>query len=291
MMEDIVTFLPGQLPGEERFAVEMTGITWPDARYHIEREHSPLHCLEYVISGEGHIVMEGREYRPKAGDAYLLAAGKDHSYWADGERPWKKIWMNISGPLADALVAGYGLADAVVFENCPVYAQFWEFLRVCRASGKNSRELSERAVLLFHEILLKLSENLRSARQRADGRERSAAEETAFQTKEYIDAHIYEKITMPELAQAASLSASQLSRIFRKVYGQSPYDYVLARKTDTACRLLLNTGMSVKEVAYRLGFADEHYFSNVFSKRTGLPPGRYRTEGGGFGSGPCWSHR
>ena len=144
---------------------------------------------------------------------------------------------------------------------------------------------------MFHEILLKLSENLRSARQRADGRERSAAEETAFQTKEYIDAHIYEKITMPELAQAASLSASQLSRIFRKAYGQSPYDYVLARKTDTACRLLLNTGMSVKEVAYRLGFADEHYFSNVFSKRTGLPPGRYRTEGGGFGSGPCWSHR
>lgn len=76
--------------GEERFAVEMTGITYPDPRYHIEREHSPLHCMEYVISGEGHIVMDGREYRPKAGDAYLLAAGKDHSYWADADRPWKK---------------------------------------------------------------------------------------------------------------------------------------------------------------------------------------------------------
>ena len=96
-MEEIVTFLPGQMPGEERFAVEMTGITYPDPRYHIEREHSPLHCMEYVISGEGHIVMDGREYRPKAGDAYLLAAGKDHSYWADADRPWKKIWMNISG--------------------------------------------------------------------------------------------------------------------------------------------------------------------------------------------------
>ena len=146
MMEDIVTFLPGQMPGEERFAVEMTGITWPDARYHIERERSPLHCLEYVISGEGHIVMDGKEYRPKAGDAYLLAAGKNHSYWADGDRPWKKIWMNISGSLADALVAGYGLADAVVFEDCPVYPQFWEFLRICRNYGKNSRELAESPV-------------------------------------------------------------------------------------------------------------------------------------------------
>ena len=81
------------------------------------------------------------------------------------------------------------------------------------------------------------------------------------------------------LARIASLSASQLTRVFRNTYGQSPYDYVLARKIDTACRLLLNTGMSVKEVAYRLNFVDEHYFSNVFCKRMGMPPGRYRTEG------------
>ena len=278
-MEDIITFLPGQMPGEERFAVEMTGITWPDARYHIERERSPLHCLEYVISGEGHIVMDGKEYRPKAGDAYLLAVGKNHSYWADGDRPWKKIWMNISGSLADALVAGYGLADAVVFEDCPVYPQFWEFLRVCRNYGKNSQELAERTVLLFHEILLKLSANMLSARSQAGGREKSTVSEAALQIKEYIDAHIYEKIAVSDLAQIASLSASQLTRVFRSAYGQSPYDYVLARKIDTACRLLLNTGMSVKEVAYRLNFVDEHYFSNGFCKRRGMPPGRYRTEG------------
>ena len=278
-MEDIITFLPGQMPGEERFAVEMTGITWPDARYHIERERSPLHCLEYVISGEGHIVMDGKEYRPKAGDAYLLAVGKNHSYWADGDRPWKKIWMNISGSLADALVAGYGLADAVVFEDCPVYPQFWEFLRVCRNYGKNSQELAERTVLLFHEILLKLSANMLSARSQAGGREKSTVSEAALQIKEYIDAHIHEKIAVSDLAQIASLSASQLTRVFRSAYGQSPYDYVLARKIDTACRLLLNTGMSVKEVAYRLNFVDEHYFSNVFCKRMGMPPGRYRTEG------------
>ena len=278
-MEDIITFLPGQMPGEERFAVEMTGITWPDARYHIERERSPLHCLEYVISGEGHIVMDGKEYRPKAGDAYLLAVGKNHSYWADGDRPWKKIWMNISGSLADALVAGYGLADAVVFEDCPVYPQFWEFLRVCRNYGKNSQELAERTVLLFHEILLKLSANMLSARSQAGGREKSTVSEATLQIKEYIDAHIYEKIAVSDLAQIASLSASQLTRVFRSAYGQSPYDYVLARKIDTACRLLLNTGMSVKEVAYRLNFVDEHYFSNVFCKRMGMPPGRYRTEG------------
>ena len=187
--------------------------------------------------------------------------------------------MNVSGSLADSLVAGYGLERAVVFEDCPVYPQFWEFLRICRNYGKNSQELAERAVLLFHEILLKFSENMLSARSQAGGREKSTVSEAALQVREYIDAHIYEKIVVSDLARVASLSVSQLTRVFRNTYGQSPYDYVLARKIDTACRLLLNTGMSVKEVAYRLNFVDEHYFSNVFSKRMGMPPGRYRTEG------------
>ena len=39
VMEHIITFLPGQLPGEEVFGIEMTGITYPDSHYHIVREN------------------------------------------------------------------------------------------------------------------------------------------------------------------------------------------------------------------------------------------------------------
>ena len=52
-MEHIVTFLPGQFAKEDFFCVEMTGITYPDSRYRIERECSDIYCLEYVIAGEG----------------------------------------------------------------------------------------------------------------------------------------------------------------------------------------------------------------------------------------------
>ena len=46
-MEQIITFLPGQLPGEPVFQIEMTGITYPDSHYHIERENSSIYILEY----------------------------------------------------------------------------------------------------------------------------------------------------------------------------------------------------------------------------------------------------
>ena len=136
----------------------------------------------------------------------------------------------------------------VVFEDCPVYPQFWEFLRICRTCEKSSRELAERAVLLFHEILLKLSDNLLSARLAHGEREKSAVSETALQVKEYIDAHIYEKIVVSDLARIASLSASQLTRVFRIHTDRARMTMCWQERLTTACRLLLNTGMSVKEV-------------------------------------------
>lgn len=273
-MEKIITFLPGQFPGEKRFAIEMAGITYPDSKYHIKREKSQIHCIEYVMEGSGHITFEGKDYTASAGDVYLLAAGKNHDYRADSVTPWKKIWLNIYGELSDALIQSYGLDKQIVFSGCELYPLFREFLRICASYEKNSTEMAERAVLLFHEILIKLS-----AHVTAGEKEKKKNDGPALIVKEYIDAHIYEKISMEVLAKAASLSVSQMTRVFKNIYGQSPYDYVLSRKIDTACLLLLDTGLSVKEIAYRLSFADEHYFSNVFKKRTGLPPGKYREAG------------
>ena len=93
------------------------------------------------------------------------------------------------------------------------------------------------------------------------------------QMKEYIDGHIYEKLSVPKLEEQVNLSVSQAGRLFKAAYRKTPYEYILERKTDTACLLLENTGLSVKEIAYSLNFADEHYFSNVFRKRMGKIPG------------------
>ena len=55
VMEHIITFLPGQLPGEEVFGIEMTGITYPDSHYHIVREKET-----YISWHQGNIRTIGR---------------------------------------------------------------------------------------------------------------------------------------------------------------------------------------------------------------------------------------
>ncbi len=63
MKEKLFSFLPDQFPDPEAFFVELTGVTYPDPHYRIDRDRSPVLCLEYLISGKGHVEVGGRSFR------------------------------------------------------------------------------------------------------------------------------------------------------------------------------------------------------------------------------------
>lgn len=268
MKEYIITFLPGQMPDENLFRVEMVGITYPDDKYQIIRKNSKVMCLEYVIRGKGEIFYNNKWHAVLPGDVYVLPMGKDHFYRSSAADPWEKIWMNVQGILCDTLVKGYGLEDQVVFRNCPLYPLFSDFLSVCEGFESRGRQAVNRASLLFVEIMQRLAEH-------KTGTEKKEAS-TVWRIKEYIDAHIYEKLTASILANQVNLSVSQAGRLFKQTYGKTPYEYVMERKIATACLLLENTGFSVKEIAFKLNYADEHYFCNIFRSKTGKTPGEHR---------------
>ena len=267
-MEHIVTFLPGQFAKEDFFCVEMTGITYPDSRYRIERECSDIYCLEYVIAGEGQIETGGRLFRPSQGDVYLLPVGSAHCYRSDPSHPWEKIWMNVRGSLCDFLVRSYGLGSQTLFPACPILPLFQEFLRLCENREENEEALYRRTPLLFHEILQNLAAHTEGQNSRIP--------QPAARLRALLDRHLYDSLSISDFSREANLSPSQLTRIFRREYGCAPYDYLLSQKITAACMLLKNTGLSVKEIAYRLAFSDEHYFSNLFKQKTGVSPGQYR---------------
>ena len=98
----------------------------------------------------------------------------------------------------------------------------------------------------------------------------------AAEIKNYIDGNIYEKLTAGSVADNAGFSVSQLGRIFKAEYGETVYSYILKQKIKTAENLLINTGLSVKEISDMLKFTDEHYFCNIFKKKLGVTPGKLR---------------
>ena len=99
----------------------------------------------------------------------------------------------------------------------------------------------------------------------------------ALMLKEYIDKNAVKELTLEQMADLISHSVSQTIRIFKKEYGVTPYEYMLAKRIELAKLMLKNTNLRVKDISVQTGFNDEHYFSLLFRKRTGHTPLQYRS--------------
>ena len=92
----------------------------------------------------------------------------------------------------------------------------------------------------------------------------------------YIQAHFREKVTLDQVAQAASVSRNTCLNAFRRVLGLSPMEYLINQRLEHALHLLLTSDLPVAQVAETCGFGDASYFGKAFRKKTGLSPTQYR---------------
>lgn len=74
--------------GAGPFETAVIGITYPFASYRIRRgRNTRINLFEYVLEGEGQVLIDGKWHRATAGDVYVLPAGMHHEYRADSKNP------------------------------------------------------------------------------------------------------------------------------------------------------------------------------------------------------------
>lgn len=84
------------------------------------------------------------------------------------------------------------------------------------------------------------------------------------------------KITIDLLAEELCMSRSQFVRRLSAIAGETPNNYIIRIKMEKAVRLLRDTTMPVKEVAYECGFDESNYFIHVFKQMYGATPQQFR---------------
>ena len=72
------------------------------------------------------------------------------------------------------------------------------------------------------------------------------------------------------------MSRSTLNRNFLKAFGMSPMRYLNKLRLDHAAKLLNSSNLSISEISRQSGFEDSNYFSRIFHKKFGVPPGKWR---------------
>lgn len=96
------------------------------------------------------------------------------------------------------------------------------------------------------------------------------------QAVRFIDEHLFEPLSVRRVADEVSLSPSHFSRLFRSTTGFSPHEYIMLHRIDEAKALLQSTRLSVKEIAFRVGYRSEVNFIAAFTEKTGSSPTQFR---------------
>ena len=96
------------------------------------------------------------------------------------------------------------------------------------------------------------------------------------QAKRYLSTHLTQEVRIADVADAIGLSPGYLSRLFKRVTGQTMRAYLTSERIKTAQRLLVTDERGIAQIAALLRFCDQSYFTQVFRRETGLTPRQYR---------------
>jgi len=108
--------------------------------------------------------------------------------------------------------------------------------------------------------------------------QKSVSADALAATLAYIEAHLFDALSISALAGVAGLSVFHFSRCFTARFGESVIAYVRARRMQAAAERLASGAPSLAELAFDCGFESQEAFTRAFRRDFGVPPGKYKRE-------------
>lgn len=245
------------------------------AHHHFDWEHGRVldeYQIVYVDEGHGVFETDHSHGRVESGMAIVLRQGMWHRYRPKIETGWREYWVGFAGPGFNKIFNAGFFADREIFRVSKEIRMRGLFEELIGAAQENGPALQQ---TLAAQANLILAHVYASTMQHRPGTAKSATcmVQRACEMMQAPDTCM---LSLEETARRLGTSYSSFRRTFREHTGSSPHQYRLRLKMSLARDLLLNTRLSVKEIAFRSGFEEEQYFCRFFRKTMGRTPSSFR---------------
>lgn len=239
--------------------------------------HPDFAEFTFILEGQGICELDGVFYPIERGDLIVCNRGLLHDEFID------------SRPLSLVSVAAGRVRLPGLPENCivregitPIFqlnseAQaFRTLLALLTDEVKSARRRREcTCQSLFLAVFYRMLDLIDTYNGPAGGPLDSAAD-LAHQIRAHVDRHITEELSVKDIAARFSISPSYLARIFKSSIGTSLSQYIIRRRLGEAQTLLLNSDLPISEVAARVGYPNQSYFTKLFTQSFHVSPLQYR---------------
>ena len=254
-----------------------------DTHYHNAYE------IYFLISGTRRQLVDHSIHDIKRGDLILIPKGVIHKTTPLDKNSHTRYVINFSDEFAAPLEQFLG-PDVLVqtFTHVKLSVPEHRFDYVLSLFDKMNDEYNAAASDNFSAALIRgymaelfaficrTNRSLAAAESVESEKIGAILEPSIQQAAQYISEHFREDISLADVAAQAYMSGSYFSRKFKKITGLNFSEYLTSTRIKAADDLLLQTSLSIAEIAASCGFGDANYFGDIFKKHKGMSPTKYR---------------
>lgn len=223
-----------------------------------------FYTLHVILAGSGTVKLGEVSCSAKAGDLFFLPPELPILYYPNRDDLWRYVWFELTGVHAGAYGRMMGFSA-----DTPVIPGSGETVEtVCRLMRKMDEKTAGYydALSAFYAVL----------GQNSTGEE-TTPESFSGTVISYLHRHYQNpRLCAEEICRAFRISHSYLCRLMKQETGKPMMQHLIKIRIAEACRMLEKTQMSVKEIAYSVGFRDDLHFMKTFKRQMGISPREYR---------------
>lgn len=264
---------------------------WPGTRPYIRNHCHGTYELHFIPQGKGILHTLERDYAIVPGTFFLTGPGIYHSQSSDPTDPINEYCINFDiETVQDESTSNLHYDNemkeiAVVLQK----THFWfgkDDYNSTELFEKIYSELTERIMGYYPVVKACIAQIvINAARSYLNGRKSSyniPARTAGDKRKLVLDGYLYYKynteFSMEDVARDLGVTVRQLDRIVKEYYSMTFKEKLISVRLEVAKDLLQSTKLSISEVAEKVGFTSDWYFSKTFKKKLGMSPSGFRKQ-------------
>lgn len=237
--------------------------------------HRHPNCTEivFISEGQGTHIIDGQTYATQDGDVLIYNSGTLHDEAAQPSIGTVAYCCGFQGVKIRGLPANHLISA----QGQPVFGsgEHYDSIKGLMQLLYDQISVNKNADICHH-LLQALIQLVSRMTVQPDVQLNILAHDLGQEVRRFIDERYADELDLQALAKRFNVSRYHLAHCFKASVGCSPIQYMIRRRMGEAQTLLINTALSVTDVAEQVGYRYPGYFNAAFKKVVGVPPGAYR---------------
>lgn len=258
---------------------------------HSAHSHS-YYEMYYLMDGKCNLFIQDTVYSISSGTIAFIPADILHKTTYTGSKPNERLYIEFTQDYIEGLTECFGetwlkdnLFGKIIYipkDQRPVINSLLYKIQTEHQSTERFAELLTKTY--FHELIVELLRHCDNTSFFTGDNNIKIADEAIQRAMNFIARNYQHKVTLGDIAQLLHLNASYLSKKFKTVNGMGFSEYLNNVRINQSEKLLLETSMSITEIAFSCGYENSNYFGDAFRHINGISPSTFRKLKGNVGS-------